>query len=195
VACPLVLLVLVAGSVSPARADRFAIGASVGASRGGGGTSYLDSMTSRGVFARLRLFGRLSVEAELGQVDLAQPDTTLDYGAGTFDAHHAKLGTASLRYDLAPHGSVLPHVLAGLGVENWTNDYIEWDYSKRELGLGVDVVITDGLRLGLDLRAGKRELIGTRQTQNSSILVYMPAPFPEQASSYTSARVTLGATF
>jgi hypothetical protein len=198
---PLVLLI-VAGAASPAVADRVSIGASVGVTRvEGGTTSSIDDATEKGVFARLRLGKRISVE---GALSLASPGTVksdqlLDCfdcgggGGGPYGADHGKSGSLTLRYDTALTGSIRPHLLAGGGLENWSAEYAEWAYVKGELGAGLDLVVTDGLRIGVDLRVGERRLSDSRLKNGEVILLYIPEPFADE-SRYATGRVTLSAS-
>jgi hypothetical protein len=200
-----VVLVLTAGPTSPAHAERFSIGASVGSSKGEGGT---DPMSTRGVFARLEVSRRLSIEAGVGAIQVAhssnEPVTgsictpeRCDDGSTypSFSADRAKTASAALRLDLTERGTVVPHVLIGAGVESWKSDYTEWVYSRREVGAGLDVQITGGLRIGGDIRIGSRELAGQRQLDDLVIQVYIPPPLPEEPTSYVATRVTLSAGF
>jgi hypothetical protein len=196
---PLVLpLVLLAGLASPSRADRFSIGASLGASEGEGGT---DSVSYRSVFARLRIVGGLSIEGELGGTALEHEaaggaSDCLDCNIARPGVRaRGKLAAATVRFDLSNRGTLRPHLLAGAGVENWSSQYIDFVYGRREIGVGLDVRLTEGLHLGADVRTGERELIATRQTRDVALLVYVPPPLTEESTGYVAGRLTLTATF
>lgn len=194
-------LVLVAGARSPAHADRFAIGASVGAGQGEGGSSSTfgdatDRTTSRGVFGRLRLFAGLSIEAEVGRAELERDGGRNEDGGGPLVPSSGKSGTLTARYDLLGSGSLRPHLLAGVGIENWRSEYIEWSYSRREVGGGIDVVVGGGLRIGIDVRVGKRELVDTRFVDDQEVILIFPGdPLGGDHADYVAGRLTLGAGF
>jgi hypothetical protein len=197
---PTVLVVLAASS--PSRAERFSIGASLGRGEGEGGT---DRVESRTVFARLQLSSRISVEAELGGVELmlteydtlqACPDlASCERPDPVIATGHVARGT--VRLDLASgKGWLRPHVLVGFGVERWNDGFFSsatYLYSRRELGSGVDVRLTQGLFLGGDYRVGERRLEDTRD--ESVLAIYNPGPLPEDETRYAAARVTLTASF
>ena len=190
-------LVLVAGAGSPAHADRFAIGASVSAGQGEGGTSSTtDHVTSRGVFGRLGLFGGLSVEAEVGRAELDRTGGRNEDGS-PYIPTAAKLGTLTARYDLLGGGTLRPHLLAGVGVENWSSEYVDWSYSRREIGVGLEGSVGGGLRIGVDVRAGKRELIDSRVHDDIKDLIQIAPsdPLGDDNADYVSVRATLGAAF
>ena len=132
---PLVLpLVLLVGLEAPSRADRFSIGASLGSSESEGGTG---SLTSRSVFARVRVVGGLSLEGEVGGASIdadargVQSDC-LDCGiSGPTTRFRGKLATATARFDLISRGAARPHILVGGGVESWSTEYVDFVYGKR----------------------------------------------------------------
>jgi hypothetical protein len=193
---------VVLAASTPARAERFSIGASLGRGEGEGGTDRVDA---RSVFARLQLSQRISFEAELGGVELTEdayytldicPDlASCERGDPVVATGHVARG--AIRIDLASgKGRLRPHLLVGGGVERWNRDFFSaatYVYSRRELGGGVDLRLTDGLFLGGDYRIGERELEDI--TDENDLTVYSPGPFPEEATRYAAARVTLTASF
>lgn len=182
---PLVPTVAIAGLESPARADRFAIGASIGSSKDEGGTP---SLPTRGVLARIKLSGKLSLE---GTLDGAKSS---EYAQRNYKPSKGLRAMAAARYDLGT-GALAPYLVAAVGAERWTTDWMEFGYWRREVGVGLDVRISDGLHLGADIRTGVREFIGKRQTENVAIDVYIPEPFSEHPTDYVTTRLTLTASF
>jgi hypothetical protein len=177
-------LILLAGLESPGHADRWTIGASIGRSEGEGGA---DLFSSRGVFARLRLAHRLSIEAEVSGLDAEGAAVR-----GGYAPERGLRGTANLRYDLTT-GTFAPYVLFGGGIDNWKGDWIEWGYARREAGVGVDLAVSGGLRLGVDIRWGTLYYLGSKQTDDVVIALYIPAPYGNDRTDYVATRLTLSA--
>jgi hypothetical protein len=178
-------LIALAGLESPAGADRWTIGASIARSEGEGGA---DLFESRGVFARMRLAQRLSVEAELSGLRVDGDVTP----RGGYSAERGLRGTANLRYDLSA-GTFVPYLVYGGGIDNWKGDWIEWGYARQEGGVGVDLAVSGGLRLGADIRWGRLYYLGANQTEDIAIQLYIAPPFGNDRTDYVATRLTLSA--
>ena len=134
---------LLLGLTSPASADRFTFGISLGHSEGGDSGAARDS--ARGVFGELRVHRRASFQLELARLsgDDYQPDVRRYAG--------------SLLVDLGGPRRVQPYLLAGLGDEHLTDEsWIPNHFHTREIGVGARVRLGGGLVLAGDVRRGER---------------------------------------
>ncbi len=148
-----------------------------------GGTSVngMKDASEVGLLGRLRLTPGLLLEAELakdsfsGSVVANCPPVPL--GAATCDSVTAtgnrvdrRIG-GSLIWELGPHNSFAPYLLAGGGVQQakvTSGDFFGADFTTTqdygEIGVGLRWALSRSLHLTADIRAGRRQTIDSNQT-------------------------------
>jgi hypothetical protein len=99
------------------------------------------------LYARMHVIGPFAAQVELGTVDTNGQQTVRTGSV---------LGVAELM-----HGRVVPLLLAGFGIDQVGSGMMSSDqytYSHVELGLGLQIRISGGLTLGVDVRQGTRSV-------------------------------------
>ncbi len=160
---------------SPAAANPFEIGASLGVSED---QSYQATSHSLGVFARAGLAPMLSAQLELAKLDNDAMGTTVHTGTGL------------LILDLGS-GTLAPIAFAGVGLDSTSDSNADRRFAHVELGAGLEYRALAGLTVGADIRIGTRKLI---DDQESGIETYYE-PLTLSEGQYRSAHITVGARF
>lgn len=162
-------------TASVAHAERFAFGVAFGK-----GSDESAAFSTRALSGRLRIADHVSVFGELGRAYLDD------------DKWAARRGLVGARLDLS-RGRWQPFIAAALGGERWTGGsfHSEADYTVREAGIGLEVALEQTIAIGVELRAGARELQATRLPGDVVILIIPPSP--PLGENYTTAALTLTA--
>ena len=163
-------------TASVAHAERFAFGVAFGK-----GSDDSAAYSTRALSGRLRLANHVSVFAELGRAYLDDNDWT------------ARRGVVGARLDLS-RGRWQPFIAAAIGGERWTGGSLrtEADYTTREAGLGLELALEQTVAIGVELRAGTRELQATRFTDDDVVILIVPPSAPI-GENYTTLALTLTA--
>lgn len=161
--------------VSPAAADRLTVGASLGETRG----DQLAVARGPGAFVRLRAGARSLIELDVAR---SAPES---------EAHTSTRLGASLVLELSARGRGLtPYLVAGGGVTRTEHAFWIGDHRHLEVGAGLDLALGERAWLGVDARAGQRDLVDERLPHDPVILIYIPPALPAHHT-YTSVRLTL----
>jgi hypothetical protein len=191
-ACVLATVVAVTSSTA-ALAGPLEVGAGVGLTQtaqdasNGASSQVVDTM-----FARLRVIGPLAAQAEFGRIYLA--------GASVLTA------TADAVVQLGS-GRIRPFLLVGAGVDQMSpgDGSPSQTFTRLEAGAGVEVRVTGGLILGLDLRDGSRTDQSPPQEfdepiaagAGAGVVRLSPSYVPTTLASgdYRTVRLTVGLAF
>jgi len=136
---------------------------------------------SRGVFGRLSLLGPLDLQLDVAKTeysDLERRDTR--YGAG-------------LRLEPFHLGKWLPALIAGLGVLDIDTPAWQGQLGYRELGLGLVYELNKHVRLELDLRQGRQDVLV--QSKNQAPVPEMVLPADGSGQEYRSGSLGLSIDF
>ena len=143
-----------------------------------GGTSVngMKDASELGLLGRLRLTQGLLVEAELAK-DTFSGDVSVCTGspcqaiAANGERVDRRIG-GSLIWEIGPHNSFAPYLLAGGGVQQakvTSGDFFNSDFTTTqdfgEIGVGLRLALSRSLYLTADIRAGRRKTIDSNQDQ------------------------------
>ncbi len=170
-----------------------------------GGTSVngMKDASEVGLLGRLRLTPGLLLEAELAKDSFSG---TVACPAGVTCATDAngdrvdrRIG-GSLIWELGPHNSFAPYLLAGGGVQQakvTSGDFFGADFTSTqdfgEIGVGLRWALSRSLHLTADIRAGRRQTIDSNQTTLTPVArgtINPPSGGPNNdTEDYTRARI------
>lgn len=176
---------------SLAAARPITVGASVGLAQDAVDASSEPNQTV-GVFGRLQLWPRVS-----GQIDVAKLDAA---NVGL----EVRSGTALVVVDLLDHGTLMPVIFGGAGLDRAVT---HWGYEAEARhfvgGVGLEYRAAGGLTLGADVRIGGRTVesdgdivlpLARIGGDTSGTAAYV-LPAQLRSGEYRAARVTLGVRF
>jgi hypothetical protein len=171
-----------------------------------GGTSVngMKDASEVGLLGRLRLTPGLLLEAELakdsfsGDVSTCQAGVPCTLIAVNGDRVDRRIG-GSLIWELGPHNSFAPYLLAGGGVQQakvTSGDFFGSDFTTTqdygEIGVGLRWALSRSLHLTADIRAGRRKTIDSNQnvTTIARGTINPPSGGPNNdTEDYTRARI------
>lgn len=180
-----------------------------------GGTSVngMKDASELGLLGRLRLTPGLLVEAELakdtfsGSVAAACPPGVFCVNGGTANGDRVdrRIG-GSLIWEIGPHNSFAPYLLAGGGVQQakvTSGDFFGSDFTTTqdfgEVGAGLRWALSRNLHLTADIRAGRRWTIDSNQTVTPvarGTTINPPSGGPNgNTEDYTRARIAAVVNF
>jgi hypothetical protein len=170
-----------------------------------GGTSVngMKDASEVGLLGRLRLTPGLLIEAELakdsfsGEISTCQAGVPCTLIAANGDRVDRRIG-GSLIWELGPHNSFAPYLLAGGGVQQakvTSGDFFGSDFTTTqdygEVGVGLRWALSRNLHLTADIRAGRRKTIDSNQTVTPVARTINPPSggFNDDTEDYTRARL------
>ena len=147
------------------------------------GESGADPDSALGLFGRIGLTNRLSVQLELTRIKAE-------------DASEVRSGTGLAVLELGSRSGFVPIVLAGVGVDKGTSAR---KGTHVEAGIGLEYRASGGFTIGVDVRMGERSIEQERDIRalddKAVIALVDPLYVDADEGEYRSARLTLGVRF
>lgn len=172
-----------------------------------GGTSVngMKDASELGLLGRLRLTPGLLLEAELAKDSFSGEVSGCPAGGGPCtlavngDRVDRRIG-GSLIWEIGPHNSFAPYLLAGGGVQQakvTSGDFFGADFTTTqdfgEVGVGLRWALSRSLHLTADIRAGRRQTVDSNQTVVTPVArgtINPPSGGPNNdTEDYTRARI------
>ena len=183
----LFLALLLVPSLAAARPITVGVGVGVTQSKVDG-ESGLDANQTLNLFGRLAFTERLSAQLEIQRIEV-EDGSNVDI----------RTATGLLVRDLG-RGSLVPILMAGVGVAEADNGYTTTSALHLELGAGLEYRASGGLTVGAELRVGTRSIeedsyayVNDGRPQPGSIALYAPSYLSE--GEYRAARLYVGIRF